>query len=88
MLVPTVDGDTRLPASEILVVSSTAVDFIEKDELERIYELVKQGSYNNMVTMNMSLYRLYEEGYISKETALYYSDSKTELEQMMRGVYH
>ena len=87
-LVPTVDGDTRLPAPEILVVSSTVVDFIEKDELERVYELVKQGSYNNMVTMNMSLYRLYEEGHISKETALYYSDSKPELEQMMRGVYH
>ena len=41
-----------------------------------------------MVTMNMSLYRLYEEGKISKETALYYSDSKQELEQMIRGVYH
>mgnify|MGYP002865133908 CR=1 FL=1 len=45
MLVPTVDGDTRLPASEILVVSSTAVDFIEKDELEQIYDLVKKGSF-------------------------------------------
>ena len=41
-----------------------------------------------MVTMNMSLYRLYEEGKISKETALYYSDAKQELEQMIRGVYH
>lgn len=41
-----------------------------------------------MVTMNMSLYKLYEEGKISKETALYYSDAKQELEQMIRGVYH
>ena len=87
-LVPTVDGETRLPAPEILVVTPPVSDFIAKDELEKAYELVKQGAYNNMVTMNMSLFRLYEEGKITKETALYYSDSKPELEQMMRGVYH
>ena len=87
-LVPTVDADTRLPAPEILVVTPPVIDFIAKDELERVYELVKQGSYNNMVTMNMSLYKLYEEGHITKETALYYSDAKSELEQMIRGVYH
>ena len=87
-LVPTVEGDSRLPAPEILVVTPPVIDFIAKDELEQVYDLVKQGSYNNMVTMNMSLYKLYEEGKISKETALYYSDSKQELEQMIRGVYH
>lgn len=86
-LVPTIDNE-RLPAPEILVVTPAASDFIHKDELERVYDLVKQGSYNNMVTTNMSLYRLYEQGKITKETALYYSDSKAELEQMMRGVYH
>ncbi len=87
-LVPTVDGDTRLPAAEILVVTPPITDFIVKGELDRVYELVKQGSFNSMVTMNMSLYKLYEEGKITKETALYYSDSKSELEQMIRGVYH
>ena len=54
-LVPTVDGDTRLPAPEILVVTPPVIDFIAKDELERAYELVKKGSYDNMITMNMSL---------------------------------
>ena len=38
--------------------------------------------------MNMSLFKLYQEGKISKETALEYSDNKSEMEQMMRGVYH
>ena len=87
-LIPTIDGDSRYPALEVLVVTPPALDFIAKDELERVYELVKQGSYNNMITMNMSLYKLYEEGKISKETALYCSDEKSELEQMIRGVYH
>ncbi len=87
-LVPTLDADTRLPAAEILVVTPTVVDFIQKDELSKIYELVKTGSYNNMITMNMSLYKLLNEEKISKEVAIYYSDNKSELEQMIRGAYH
>lgn len=87
-LIPTIDGGTRCPATEILVVTPTVKDFIQKDELEQIYELVKNGSLNNMTTMNMSIYKLYNEGKISKEVALTYSDNKSELEQLMRGIYH
>ena len=87
-LVPTIEGSSRTPATEILVVTSTVKDFIIKDELEQIYELVKKGSFNNMTTMNMSLYNLYNEGKISKEVALTYSDNKSELEQLMRGIFH
>ncbi len=86
-LLPSTDGNTRFPAAEILVVTPTVRDFIIKNELDQIYGLVKNGSFDNMITMNMSIYKLYQEGKISKETALTYSDNKTELEQMMRGVY-
>lgn len=87
-LVPSIDGKSRFPALEVLFVTSTVKDFIHKDELGQIYELVKNGSFNNMMTMNMSLYKLYKDGKISKETALEYSDNKQEIEQMLRGVYH
>lgn len=87
-LIPTIEGGARVPAVEVLVVTPTVKDFIQKDQLDQIYELVKKGSFNNMTTMNMSLFRLYDEGKISKEMALAYSDNKQELEQMMRGIYH
>lgn len=87
-LVPSSDGKSRLPALEVLFVTSTVKDFIHKDELGQIYELVKNGSFNNMMTMNMSLFKLYKENKITKETALDYSDNKPEMEQMLRGVYH
>lgn len=87
-LVPIKEGSDRTPACEVLVVTPTVKDFIEKDKLEDIYELVKKGTFNNMITMNASLYRLYEQGYISQEVAVAYSDNKTELQQMLRGVYH
>ena len=87
-LVAAKDGNSRLPAPEILIVTPTVQDFIEKDELEQVYSLVKNGSFNNMITMNMSLYKLYKEELITKEAALACSDNKSELEQMIRGVYH
>jgi twitching motility protein PilT len=87
-LLPLKTENGRVPACEVLVVTPTVKDFIEKDKLEEIYELVKKGSFNNMITMNSSLYRLYEQGLVSDEVALAYSDNKQELQQMFRGVYH
>ena len=37
--------------------------------------------------MNASLYELYENGKITKETAIEYSLEKVEMEQMLRGIY-
>lgn len=87
-LLPVKSGHGRIPACEIMVVTPTIKDFIIKDELEQIYDLVKKGSYNDMITMNMSLLQLIKEGFISKETAIEVSDNKVEIEQMLRGAYH
>lgn len=87
-LIPLSTSSGRRPACELLVVTPTVKDFIEKDKLEDIYELVKKGSFNNMITMNASLYSLYEQGFITEETAMVYSDNKNELQQMFRGVFH
>ena len=87
-LVPLSTSSGRRPAVEMLVVTPTVKDFIEKDKLEEIYDLVKKGSFNNMITMNASLYSLYEQGFITEETAMIYSDNKNELQQMFRGVFH
>ena len=78
----------RYPACEILVVTPTVKDFIEKDELEQIYDLVKKGSFNDMITMNLSLFELVENETITKEEAMEKSDNKIELQQMFKGVYH
>lgn len=87
-LVPTKDGNSRRPACELLVVTSTIQDLIVKEEVEQIYSLVKSGSFNRMITMNTSLYQLYRAGVISAETAVEYSDNKNELQQILRGMYH
>lgn len=86
-LVPLSGSAGRRPACEVLVVTSTVKDFIEKDELDNIYDLVKKGAFNSMITMNMSLHSLYVSGLITEEIAMEFSDDKTELRQMMKGVY-
>ena len=87
-LIPTIDGSARMPACEILVCTPTVKDFIIKNELEQIYELVKKGSFNDMLTLNMSLFKFVEKGVISQEDALAKSNDKNELEKMFKGVYH
>ena len=80
-------GGGRIPACEVLFSTPTIKDFILKDELEEIYKLVQKGSYNDMITFNMSLYKLYKAGFITKEVALSNSDNQNELTHLMRGVY-
>lgn len=87
-LVPMSDGSGRRPVCEVLVVTPTIKDLILKDNLEEIYNLIKKGSFDDMITMNESIYKLYEQGLITEEVALEYSDNKTELQQMIRGAYH
>lgn len=87
-LIPINDGKGRRVACEVLVCTSTIKDYIVKDKLDEVYELVKKGSFNSMITMNASLYRLYDEGLITEEVALSYSDNPNELQQMFRGVFH
>jgi twitching motility protein PilT len=86
-LVPLKENGGRRPACEVLVVTPTVREFILKDELDGIYDLVKKGAFNSMITMNMSLYNLFINGFITEEVAMEFSDDKTELSQMIKGVY-
>ena len=77
----------RFPACEIMVVTSTIKDYIVKDNTEEIYELLKDNTIDNMVSMNASLASLVDRGLISEEEALANSNDEAELEKIFRGVY-
>jgi twitching motility protein PilT len=85
-LVKRADETGRVPAVEVLTVTPTVKNYIEKNELENIYDLIRIGSVTEMITMNMSLYRLVKAELVTKEDALEASNSPNELEQMFRGV--
>ena len=86
-LIVTSDGKGRVPACEIMTTTPAVKDFIMKDQLSDIYELVRQGSYSDMITMNMALYQWYQQGVVTEEEIINKSDNVNELKQMLRGVY-
>ena len=87
-LVKTADSKSRVPATEILVVTPAIKDYIIKDQIDNISQLQEEGSFDGMMTMDMSLYRLVKAGLISKESAIQASNTSNELEQMLKGSFH
>ena len=77
----------RYPACEIMVVTSTIKDYIHKDNTDEIYELLRDNTVDNMISMNSSLAKLTTDGLISKEEALASSNDENDLEKVFRGVY-
>lgn len=86
-LVYSKEKDTRFPACEVMVVTSTIRDYLIKDNLDAIYALLKENNIDDMISMNLSLLSLVEKGYITEEEALENSNDSTELEKMFRGIY-
>lgn len=86
-LVYSEQADKRYPACEIMVVTPTIKDYISKDRTDEIYELLKDNTIDNMISMNKSLALLKEKGLISEEEALANSGDVQELEKMFRGFY-
>ena len=78
---------TRYPACEIMVVTSTIKDYIIKDNTEEIYELLRENNIDDMISLNTSLAILTERGCISQQEALENSNDENELEKIFRGVY-
>ena len=63
------------------------MDYVKDGKFNDIYHLMQLSKQPNLVTMNASLFELYEKGLITKETALEYSLEKVEMDQMIRGIY-
>jgi twitching motility protein PilT len=84
-LLPRIDTTGRVPAVELMLVTSTIASLILDDNINDIYTYISQGGTEGMQTMNQSMYRLYQQGVISREEALSISDQPTELRMMMEG---
>jgi twitching motility protein PilT len=87
-LVPRAEGRGRIAVYEIMVVTPTVRDYIVKNQTDAIYQLIAQGDYEGMCSLNASLYRVFRNQQITMETAMQFSDNTNELQQMMRGAYH
>ncbi|MEO0688396.1 MAG: ATPase, T2SS/T4P/T4SS family, partial [Cyanobacteria bacterium J06649_11] len=80
----TTDGK-RAAFHDILINTEAVKDWIKDSKYDEISELMNQASFDGMITMNKSLFNLYQEGRITEETALEMSPTPNEMAQMLRG---
>ncbi len=80
----TTDGK-RAAFHDILVNTVTMREYIRDDKPEEMLQLMQDGEFDGMITMNKALFNLYQEGRITEETALELSPAQNEMAQMLRG---
>lgn len=83
-LIKRADGKGRYPAVEIMLNTPLMSDLIQKGEIHKIKELMKNSREYGMQTFDQSLYDLYTAGKISYDDALNSADSRNEVRLMIK----
>jgi len=80
------DGETRYPATEVLICTSLIRKLIAEGKSQEIYKSIEQGDYYGMHTFDQDLYRLYKQGKINLEEALENATNPDDLMLKIRGI--
>ena len=83
-LVPLESGKGRAVALEIMLNTSTISDYIFKQKMEEIREIIVRSRDIGMQSFDQALFDLYEEGKISYEEALKNADSLNDVKMRIR----
>lgn len=84
-LIPSLDGK-RVLAKEVLIANASIKAAIRNNNIGEVYQMLMEGKERGMNTMEQDLKRLYDEGKISKETAVNYSNNKSKILQLLSEV--
>ncbi|MFN2432459.1 MAG: type IV pilus twitching motility protein PilT [Gemmatimonadota bacterium] len=87
-LIPTADGDGRVPACEVLVSTESVRDHIlDHTKTALVPNLLQEGHVQyGMQTFDQALMRLYREGAVTYDDALFYSTNPNEFALRVKGV--
>jgi twitching motility protein PilT len=69
LLVKVADGESRIAVNEILIANSAIRNLIRESKIPQIYSMIQVGTRIGMQTMKDSVFKLLDEGIITKETA-------------------
>jgi twitching motility protein PilU len=83
-LIPTVGGQGRRAAIEILINTPLMADLILKGEVHEMKSLMKKSGEQGMKTFDQALYELFRDGVISQDEALRNADSPNEVRLMIK----
>lgn len=82
-LLPNINGDGRIAALEVMVITPGIQNLIREGKTQQIESAVQTGNKYGMKTMDMAISELYKKGAISKETAMTYAMDRETLKRMI-----
>ncbi len=86
-LVPSIEGNRRVPVIELFIVDSLARKVIEEGTYEKIPAVIEAGKDSGSKSFNADLYRLIKAGKISKQDGLAFSPNAKALEMNLKGIF-
>ncbi len=86
-LIPTMEGNGRVPANEILTADATVRNLILEGQNEKIQGILEGSGDSTSFSFNKDLYRLIKAGRISKADGLKYSPNPQQLEMNLKGIF-
>ncbi|HET6830990.1 MAG TPA: type IV pilus twitching motility protein PilT [Solirubrobacterales bacterium] len=83
-LVPTVDGEGRVAASEVMIVTGRVEDLIlNPEETGKISQVIAEGDYYGMQTFDQALLEHVQAGRVSERVAMDYASSPHDFKLML-----
>ncbi len=74
----------RVAALEIVMKAPDIREIIQKGNLEELKKAIEKHHMDGMMSFDQSLFKLYKDGVISREDALKFAESRTDLNLQMR----
>jgi len=86
-LLPSLQGEGRVPAQEILIADSVVKNTIKDGQFDKVHTLLDLSPETGSRSFNKELYRLIKEGYVSKADGLKNSPNPNALEMNLKGIF-
>ena len=74
----------RVPALEIMIGSPETAEVLESNKLDDLRKVIEKSENDGMQTFDMALYNLWKAKEITREDALHFAESRTDLSLRMR----
>ncbi|MDP7036140.1 MAG: PilT/PilU family type 4a pilus ATPase [Planctomycetota bacterium] len=81
------ESSARIPATEILFSTPSVQKLIAKKLDEKLSDAVRTGTEDGMMDFNQSIFKLVQDGYISKKIALSNSPNPDQLKMNLQGIF-
>ena len=76
-------AQVRLPASELMYVTPEIASLIRMGNHYEVYNRIKEGAVDGMITFNQSLLAMLAQGFLTPESVMSYSENPAELSEEM-----